>query len=154
MAGPSAGVAAGTRRPAARHRHLAGRHPPVHQHRQRCALVGGIGVFFPGTTGYASAENSSLSADLQPRASRTCRWRPNTSPSLPRAAIPAANCPIGSIGGIPARPDFDLPFGRIDLAGITLDIYGPGGLQGPGNLVAYRSSTSGPGNPNSGATCR
>src|SRR5205085_9957095 len=26
-------------------------------------LVGGIGVFFPGTTGYASEENSSLSTD-------------------------------------------------------------------------------------------
>ena len=29
-------------------------------------LVGGIGVFFPGTTGYASEENSSLSADYNP----------------------------------------------------------------------------------------
>jgi hypothetical protein len=29
-------------------------------------LVGGIGVFFPGTTGYATAENSSLSATYNP----------------------------------------------------------------------------------------
>ena len=28
--------------------------------------VGGIGVFFPGTTGFASEENSSLSADFNP----------------------------------------------------------------------------------------
>ncbi len=29
-------------------------------------LVGGIGVFYPGTTGFASAENSVLSSDFNP----------------------------------------------------------------------------------------
>ena len=41
----------------------------------------------------------------------------------------------------PAAPDkadkFDLPFGRIDLVGITLDIFGGHGLQGPSNLVDF-----------------
>ncbi len=50
---------------------------------------------------------------------------------------------------MPALPGFDLPFGRIDLVGITLDIYGPGGIQGPENLVRY-GQTLGTGNPNSG----
>src|SRR5207302_58280 len=30
------------------------------------SLVGGIGVFFPGTTGFATAENSSLSTTFDP----------------------------------------------------------------------------------------
>jgi uncharacterized protein GlcG (DUF336 family) len=49
------------------------------------------------------------------------------------------------VAGVPALPGFDLPFGRIDLAGITLDIFGPGGSQGPANLLAFANSLR-PGN--------
>ena len=111
-------------------------------------LVGGIGVFFPGTTGYATAENSSLSA--------------TSNPALPDRSLEAefmafaaaggssaAGASIGAVAGIPPLPGFDLPFGRIDLAGVTLDIFGPGGLQGPATLVQF-GSTLGTGNPFSG----
>ena len=47
---------------------------------------------------------------------------------------------IGAIGALPALNGFDLPFPRIDLAGVTLDTVGPGGLQGPRNLVSYVSN--------------
>jgi uncharacterized protein GlcG (DUF336 family) len=99
-------------------------------------LVGGIGVFFPGTTGFASAENSQLSADYNPKS-------PDLSMEAEFIALAAvggskqAGFPIGAIGGVPALPGFDLPFPRIDLVGITLDTVGPGGLQGPQTLVNY-----------------
>src|SRR5207249_582403 len=45
----------------------------------------------------------------------------------------------------------DLPDGRIDLVGITLDIFGPGGTQGPKNLLTFGAALHpGTGNPNSG----
>ncbi len=103
-------------------------------------VVGGIGVFYPGTTGYASEENSSLSADFNPA-------KPDRSLEAEYAAFaavggaPLIGLPIGTLGGIPALPDIAFPLTpdqqRIDLAGITLDIVGPGGIAGPGNLVAY-----------------
>ena len=46
-------------------------------------------------------------------------------------------------------PGFDLPFGRIDLVGITLDIFGPGGTQGV-NRLARLGRRLGAGDPNSG----
>jgi uncharacterized protein GlcG (DUF336 family) len=111
-------------------------------------LVGGIGVFFPGQTGYATEENSVLSTTYDP-------LRPDRSLEAEYDAFAAAGgssaagFPVGALGGVPALPDFDLPFGRIDLGGITLDIYGPLGLQGPKNLVEY-GLTLGHGNPDSG----
>jgi uncharacterized protein GlcG (DUF336 family) len=115
-------------------------------------LVGGIGVFFPGTTGYASEENSSLSADYNPA-------KPDLSLEAEFIALAAiggssgAGFPVGTLGGIPALPGFDLPFDRIDLAGITLNGVGPGGDEGPANLVEYARANFaiGQGNPNSTA---
>jgi uncharacterized protein GlcG (DUF336 family) len=99
-------------------------------------LVGGIGVFFPGTTGYADAENSSLGSNFDPT-------KPDRSLEAEFIAVAAAGgssaagVPVGAIGGVPAIPGFDIPGARIDLAGITLDVIGPGGTQGPTNLVSY-----------------
>jgi uncharacterized protein GlcG (DUF336 family) len=114
-------------------------------------LVGGIGVFFPGTTGYATAENSSLSNTFDPAA-------PDRSLEAEFVAFAAAGGSaqarehVGAIGAAPAVP-FDLPFNLIDLAGITIDAVGPGGAQGPTNLVNYATShlTIGMGNPASGS---
>jgi uncharacterized protein GlcG (DUF336 family) len=98
-------------------------------------LVGGIGVFFPGKTGYASEENSSLGATFNPAL-------PDLSLEAEFIAFAAAGgssgagAPIGTLGGVAPLPGFDLPFGRIDLAGITLPLFGPGGDQGPQNLLA------------------
>ena len=47
---------------------------------------------------------------------------------------PAKNRALG-LPSFPAGATFDLPFGRIDLVGITLDIFGGHGRQGPRNLV-------------------
>lgn len=113
------------------------------------AVVGGIGVFFPGTTGFATAENSVLNDSLY-------------NPHLPDRSLEAeyiafaalngsktAGVTYGAIAGIPPVAGVDLPFGRIDLVGITLDIFGPGGREGVYNLARYgkRFTT---GDPNNG----
>lgn len=98
--------------------------------------VGGIGVFFPGSTGFASEENSGLSADFDPN-------RPDRTLEAEFIALAAAGgskgagFPVGDLPGAPALRGFDIPFGRIDLVGITLDVVGPGGDRGPENLVGY-----------------
>jgi uncharacterized protein GlcG (DUF336 family) len=110
--------------------------------------VGGIGVFFPGTTGYADEENSALSSNFNPAK----RDRSLEAEYMAFAALggsSGAGFSIGTLGGIAPLPGFDLPFGRIDLVGITLDIFGPGGVQGPENLVRF-GQTLGQGNPNDG----
>jgi uncharacterized protein GlcG (DUF336 family) len=100
-------------------------------------LVGGIGVFFPGTTGYASAENSALSATYNPAL-------PDRSLEAEFVAFAATGgstglgVRVGALGGVPPLPGFDIPATPpIYLAGITLDTVGPGGVQGPYNLQAY-----------------
>jgi uncharacterized protein GlcG (DUF336 family) len=104
------------------------------------AVVGGIGVFFPGTTGFASEENSALSTTYDPK-------KPDRSLEAEYIAFaavggaPALGFGVGAIGGVPALPGFFLPLTpqnmRIDLVGVTLDIIGPGGIQGPVRLAAY-----------------
>ncbi len=112
-------------------------------------LVGGIGVFFPGTTGYADAENSSLSSTYDP----TKPDRAQEAEYVAYAAVggsAAAGAAVGTIGGVPPLPGFGLPFGRIDLVGITLPLFGPGTPEdGPVNLVRFGQSL-GMGNPASG----
>src|SRR5262249_26645873 len=115
---------------------------------KRGNLVGGIGVFFPGATGFATEENSRLSNTFNPA-------RPDRSLEAEWVGFAAAGgsaaagASVGVVGGIPPLPGFDLPFGRIDLVGVTLDIFGPGGTQGPSALVAA-GRTYGVGDANSG----
>jgi hypothetical protein len=84
------------------------------------ALVGGIGVFFPGKTGFATEENSSLSATFDPS-------KPDRTLEAEFIALAAAGgssgagFPVGTLGGVAPLPGFDLPFDRIDLNGITLN---------------------------------
>lgn len=114
-------------------------------------LIGGIGVFFPGETGYASEENSSLSNVSNANA-------PDRTLEAEFIGLAAAGgstgagFPVGTLGGIPKLVGFDIPFGSINLVGITLDVIGPGGLNGPSNLVHYANANLGvgQGNPNSG----
>lgn len=111
-------------------------------------LVGGIGVFFPGPTGFASEENSRLNVNFDPS-------RPDRSLEAEYIAFAAAGgssqagASIGTLAGVPPAPGFDLPFGRIDLVGITLDIFGPGGRMGLANLLP-QGAALGVGNPDSG----
>ena len=86
--------------------------------------VGGIGVFFPGTTGFATEENSGLNTPLV----RT-KGKPDLTQIAEYMAFVAVGgsngggVPLsGPVNGAPALPGFTLPFGRIDLAGITLNI--------------------------------
>jgi uncharacterized protein GlcG (DUF336 family) len=111
-------------------------------------LVGGIGVFFPGQTGFADAENSSLSTTYDPtKPDRSLEAEYDAF--LAAGGIPSSGFAAGTVGGVAVPAGFALPNGRIDLVGVTLDIYGPGGIQGPKNLVEY-GQTLGHGNANSG----
>ncbi|WZO97942.1 heme-binding protein [Isosphaeraceae bacterium EP7] len=123
------------------------------------AAVGGIGVFFPGTTGFATAENSMLNDfgydDRKPDRSIEAEFIGFAAVGGSKAAARQLKLPlsIGTLGGVPALPGFDLPFGRIDLVGVTLDVIGPHGNLGPGNLLRYIKRIgvkAGTGNPNSG----
>jgi uncharacterized protein GlcG (DUF336 family) len=113
-------------------------------------VVGGIGVFFPGKTGYAIEENSSLSSTFDPtKPDRSLEAEWMAFAAAGGSAGPPFNLPIGAINGVPALPGFTEPGGRIDLVGVTLDIFGPGGFQGPRNL-SILGSQLGVGNPDSG----
>jgi len=94
--------------------------------------VGGIGVFFPGDDGYATHEQNFI-----PNIGQTSQQRLNAPKVLEAewiafaaaggvrlcaSPVPAA---VGDLGGIPPVAGYGLPFGRIDLVGITLEIYGP-----------------------------
>jgi uncharacterized protein GlcG (DUF336 family) len=93
-------------------------------------VVGGIGVFFPGKTGFASAENSSLSATFNPH---------KADRSLEAEFMAAAA--VGIQGSPGTLPGIGIPAGflsqRIDLAGVTLDTIGPGGIKGPEHLALF-----------------
>jgi uncharacterized protein GlcG (DUF336 family) len=117
------------------------------------SLVGGIGVFFPGTTGFATEENSQLNdVGYNPK-------KPDLSLLAEFIALAAAGGSRGfnaslakvPLGGAPPLPNFNIPAGRIDLVGVTLDVVGPHGLNGPSNVLNYaRQFGINKGNPLSG----
>jgi uncharacterized protein GlcG (DUF336 family) len=103
-------------------------------------LVGGIGVFFPGPDGYATYEQNFEHADdraalgLKPQ---TTDERLNAPLVLEAEYMAfAAAGGEGTIAGIDQVDGYVLPRGRIDLAGITLEIYGPH-PHGEKGLVAF-----------------
>jgi uncharacterized protein GlcG (DUF336 family) len=111
------------------------------------SLVGGIGVFFPGTTGFATEENSSMDATYNP----TKRDRSLEAEFMAFAAvggIPGV-APIGTLDGVDPVKGIYLPGGRLDLVGITLDVFGPTGSQGLPALLAF-GRTLGMGSHNDG----
>jgi uncharacterized protein GlcG (DUF336 family) len=116
---------------------------PIYKNNQ---VVGGIGVFFPGKTGYADEENSSLSSNYDPtKPDRSLEAEYIGFAAL--GGLPSLNQAIGPIAGIPLPPNLSLspalPPGqalRIDLVGITLDIFGQGGRMGSDKVVAVGQS--------------
>lgn len=99
-------------------------------------LVGGIGVFFPGPDGYATHEQGFTALPLNPSESAVFeaeRVRTNAAQVLESEWIAfaamggssAAGASVGSLDGIDPLDGFDLPFGRLDLGGITLEVVGP-----------------------------
>jgi uncharacterized protein GlcG (DUF336 family) len=101
-------------------------------------LVGGIGVFFPGQTGFASEENSASGAAFDKR-------RPDRSLEAEFMALTAEG--IGGSPGIGIPRQFLTQ--QINLAGITLPIFGPPGPGGISQVLAL-GATLGSGNPDSG----
>jgi uncharacterized protein GlcG (DUF336 family) len=94
-------------------------------------LVGGIGVFFPGPDGLATHEQGFVAGLGQSTVDRLNAARELESEWIAFAAagglLPNSlkQAPAITLGGIPPVPGYGLLFGRIDLAGITLEIYGP-----------------------------
>lgn len=89
------------------------------------ALVGGIGVFFPGPDGYATHEQNFVAGVGQSAVDRT-----NAPKVLEAEYIAFAAAGGSSEAGIyiPTTPGYTLPNldnGRIDLVGITLEVIGP-----------------------------
>jgi uncharacterized protein GlcG (DUF336 family) len=119
-------------------------------------VVGGIGVFFPGKTGFATEENSSLSFTYNPaKPDRTleAEWiafaavggtvvsaSPGVAPSPVQFPLNGAALPAG----------FGLPTGRIDLVGIQLDIFGQGGAAEGTERVLQVGAVVGRGSPDDG----
>ncbi|HLJ92030.1 MAG TPA: DUF4214 domain-containing protein [Gemmataceae bacterium] len=92
--------------------------------------VGGIGVFFPGTTGFADEENSSLSV--------------NFNPAKRDRSLEAEYMAFAAVGGrLPTNLGTPI---RLDLVGITLDTIGPGGTRGIDTLTHF-GATLGTRNP-------
>ncbi|KAA1261745.1 Dockerin type I repeat protein [Rubripirellula obstinata] len=102
-------------------------------------LVGGIGVFFPGEDGFATHEQGFKHQSENGGRVQSEKQRTN-APRILEAEFAAL---IAAAGGgmmgpsafvrdlrqfnssLPSLPNFVLPTGRIDLVGITLEIYGP-----------------------------
>lgn len=98
-------------------------------------LIGGIGVFFPGTDGTAVFEQNFQAGVGQTENDR------NNAPKVLEAEFIAAVAAGGSNGAnalvqgfktnVHPVPDLDIPFGRLDLVGIQLEVIGPtAGIQG------------------------
>jgi uncharacterized protein GlcG (DUF336 family) len=99
-------------------------------------LVGGIGVFFPGLYGTADFEQGFVPGVGQTEDQRNNAPLVLQSEWIAFAAAggsSAVGLTIGGIGNVPALAGYDLPAGRIDLVGITLEGVGPGNplTQGP-----------------------
>lgn len=124
---------------------------PIYKNGQE---VGGIGVFFPGKTGYATEENSSLSTTYDPK-------KPDRTLEAEYIAFAAVNKLVGPLGGVDIPAGVDISFfvkalqdarlNSIYLVGINLEIFGPGtpdqGIQKLNELGA----ALGQGDPNSSA---
>lgn len=97
-------------------------------------LVGGIGVFFPGEDGFATHEQGFVPAVGQSERARTNAERVLEAEFMALAAAagqgiqgrPEFQRNVNDINAkLPPLPGFVALNGRIDLVGITLEIYGP-----------------------------
>jgi uncharacterized protein GlcG (DUF336 family) len=114
-------------------------------------LVGGVGIFFPGETGFATEENSNLNdAGFHDPTKRDRSLEAEFVAFVAAGGSKAAGFPFPTVPGAPKLPGFTLPFGRIDLVGISLDLFGGHGLQGLRNLLSF-GRRLGPGDPHDGA---
>lgn len=101
------------------------------------ALVGGIGVFFPGPNGFASYEQNFVPASQRGAAGPQSNSDRLNAPKVLEAEFIAYFAAGGTVAGpiiakvdefegaAPSRGRYGAPGGRIDLVGITLEIFGP-----------------------------
>ncbi len=108
-------------------------------------LIGGIGVFFPGPDGTADFEQGFVPGIGQTREQRInapkvleaefIALATVGSNGLAALGIPTLKQPFGGVAPI---DDIDMPFGRLDLVGINLQVLGPiAGRQGAKQLVNF-----------------
>ena len=91
-------------------------------------LVGGIGVFFPGENGYASHEQGFVPGTGQTEFELTNAPLVLESEWIAFAAAGGslgADAPVGTLDGVAPVADLDIPFGRLTLVGIELEVVGP-----------------------------
>ncbi len=100
------------------------------------ALVGGIGVFFPGPNGFASYEQNFVPAIDRGTAGPQSNSDRLNAPKVLESEFIVYFAAGGTVVGPGATPvtefegsaplcEFGMPIGRIDLVGITLEIFGP-----------------------------
>lgn len=130
-------------------------------------LVGGIGVFFPGPNGFASHEQNFVHASLRGTAGPQSNSDRLNAPKVLESEFiayfaaggtvvgPGAT-PVTAFEGVaPSRGSFGMPNGRIDLVGITLEIFGPhptrsNAVTGPQRLLQIGRVNQGGHGSNSG----
>ncbi len=115
-------------------------------------LVGGIGVFFPGSRGTADFEQgfvpgqSTLERLNAPRvleAEFIALAAAGGSIGAATFASPVPEAAVGPLGGVAPVAGLDLPFGNITLVGIELEIVGPTpGIQGVRDLISFSRTLS------------
>lgn len=119
-------------------------------------LVGGIGVFFPGSDGYATHEQGFVAGIGQTELERTNASRVLEAEYIAFAATGgstiaesfgtgAPGARIGVLDGVARVDNLDLPFGVLTLVGITLQVVGPtAGIAGVRSILGTGHSL-GPG---------
>ncbi|MEO1999891.1 MAG: heme-binding protein, partial [Planctomycetaceae bacterium] len=119
-------------------------------------LVGGIGVFFPGSDGYATHEQGFVAGIGQTELERTNASRVLEAEYIAYAAAGgstgaetfgtgAPGARIGPLAGEDRVENLDLPFDVLTLVGITLQVVGPtAGIEGVREILATGQSL-GPG---------
>ena len=117
-------------------------------------VVGGIGVFFPGKTGYATEENSTLSSTFdasKPDRSLEAEWIAFAAVGGTTVSVDGTPpLTVGALGGVAAPAGLGLPTGRLDLVGIQLDVFGLGGAFQGAQQLQFTAATVGRGSPNDG----
>ncbi len=131
-------------------------------------LVGGVGVFFPGPDGYASFEQNFVPSSLRGALGPQSEKERLNAPKVLEAEFIAYFAAGGTIVGpgfvpvtrfeglAPICAGFGMPSGRIDLVGITLEIFGPhptrdNPVTGAERLIQIGTSLGGGQGANSGA---
>ncbi|QEL16956.1 heme-binding protein [Limnoglobus roseus] len=117
-------------------------------------VVGGIGVFFPGKTGFATEENSSLSTTYDPtKPDRTLEAEYIAFATLNRnlvlggVALPGTvDSVVGALGVLDS-----LKLNSIYLVGINLEIFGPGVPSEGAQKLLNLGAALGQGDPLDGA---